>query len=180
MSIRKVPVTIVTDTICPWCYIGKKRFESAVTQYKAKNEHIEFEISYQPFQLDSTLPKEGISKLGHYHKKFGKDRFDQMNVHVKNIGAALGINFSYGGLIGNSLDSHRLVKYAGTVSNEAQNKVINSLYKSYFEQEENIADVEVLVKAGKAGGLDEKVVREQIVGGDLLKAETLQAVEDVH
>ncbi|KAJ3002213.1 UNVERIFIED_CONTAM: hypothetical protein HDU68_006399 [Siphonaria sp. JEL0065] len=182
MTISKIPVTIVTDTLCPWCYIGKKRFEAAITQYKQiKGDSVEFQVSYEPFQLDPTLPKKGINKLQHYYTKFGKSRFDAMNVHVKNAGASVGINFSFteDQLVGNSFDSHRLIKYAGTLSHESQDKVINSLYRAYFEEGKNLADVETLVEAGRAGGVDEKVVREQIFGADLLLKETQVAVDGI-
>ncbi|KAI9352670.1 thioredoxin-like protein [Obelidium mucronatum] len=137
MAAVKIPVTIVTDTLCPWCYIGKKRFEAAIAQYKqVKGNQVDFQISYEPFQLDSTLPKSGIPRLEHYYNKFGKSRFDQMNVHVRSVGASVGINFAFsdGQLIGNSLDSHRLIKYAGTVSRESQDQAINALYRAYFEE----------------------------------------------
>ncbi|KAJ3057829.1 hypothetical protein HDU98_006046 [Podochytrium sp. JEL0797] len=180
MSVRKIPVTIVTDTICPWCYVGEKRFDSAVTKYKQiKGDSVAFEITYKPFQLDPTLPREGRNKLENYHRKFGKARFDQMNDNLSKVGKSIGINFSFGGNVGNTLDSHRLIAFAGTLGTENQHKVIQSLYSAYFENEKNLGDVEVLVQAGKAGGVDEKIVREQIYGGDLLKAETIQAEQEI-
>ncbi|KAJ3029329.1 UNVERIFIED_CONTAM: hypothetical protein HDU68_012484 [Siphonaria sp. JEL0065] len=179
---KVIPVTIVTDTLCPWCYIGKKRFEKAAANFKLlKGDQVEFKITYEPYQLDSTLPKTGKPKMEHYYKKFGQARTEQIIPYMKQVGSQEGIQFSYGGTIGNSLDSHRLIRYAGTLPNgsDAQDKLVNALYKSYFEEEKSLADVQVLVDAAKVVGIDEKVVRDEIVGGDLLLKETLDAVENV-
>ncbi|KAJ3134369.1 hypothetical protein HK100_003629 [Physocladia obscura] len=176
--VKVINVTITTDTICPWCYIGKKRFERAVAAFKELKgpENVAFKVNYQPFLLDPTLSKTGKNKLEHYKSKFGEARTAQMIPYMQQVGAKEGISFSYGGMLGNSLDSHRLVKYAGTLSHDAQDQVINALYRSYFEEEKNIGDVEVLVEAGRAGGVNEDVVRNEIFGGDLLLQETQVAV----
>ncbi|KAI8840388.1 thioredoxin-like protein [Chytriomyces cf. hyalinus JEL632] len=99
--------------------------------------------------------------------------------HLKQVGVAEGIQFSSGGMIGNSLDSHRLVKFAGLLADQKQDAVINRLYRAYFEEEKNIADSQVLVSIAESAGLDGAKVREMLAGDHLLK-ETQDAVDQVH
>ncbi|KAJ3204869.1 hypothetical protein HDU82_005545, partial [Entophlyctis luteolus] len=139
-------------------------------------DEVSFDITYKPFQLDSSLPKPGMKKIDHYVEKFGAGRAKQMLAHTKQLGDKEGIAFADNGVIGNTLDSHRLIKYAGQISHEAQNTVLVTLYRSYFEQGKDLSDPEVLVDAARAAGLDEAVVRTQICAGDLLLKETLADV----
>ncbi|KAJ3232644.1 hypothetical protein HDU78_006954 [Chytriomyces hyalinus] len=178
---RQLTVTIITDTVCPWCYVGKKRFERAVTSFKLRPgfEDVEFKLTYQPFQLNPAQSKEGEDKIKMYERKFGKARYEQMMGHLKQVGVAEGIQFSSGGMIGNSLDSHRLVKFAGLLADQKQDAVINRLYRAYFEEEKNIADSQVLVSIAESAGLDGAKVREMLAGDHLLK-ETQDAVDQVH
>ncbi|KAJ3138159.1 hypothetical protein HK100_000092 [Physocladia obscura] len=177
-----INVTITTDTICPWCYVGKKRFERAVADFLQLKgtDNVEVHVKYQPFQIDLTLPETAINKLEHFGRKFGRDRFAQMNTYLDAIGEKEGIKFRHNGPIVNSIASHRLVKYAGTLSHDAQDKVINTLYRFNFEEEKNIGDVDVLVEAGKAGGVDEEIVQNKIVGGDLMLKETLDDIKNAN
>ncbi|KAI9352671.1 hypothetical protein BDR26DRAFT_849667 [Obelidium mucronatum] len=108
--------------------------------------------------------------MEHYYRKFGQARTEQMIPYMKQVGSVEGIQFSYGGTIGNSLDSHRLI---------LQNILVNALYKAYFEEEKSLGDVETLVEAGKVAGIDEKIVRDEIFNGNLMLEETLGAVEKV-
>ncbi|KAI8613959.1 thioredoxin-like protein [Chytriomyces sp. MP71] len=174
---RVIPVTIITDTICPWCYIGKKRFEKAVASFSQSHPDVQFALSYEPFQLNPSLPKQGMNKLESYKAKFGEARTQQMIPYMQKVGAAEGIQFSYGGLIGNSLDSHRLVRFASETGK--QNEVINALYRAYFEEEKNIGDNDVLVKVATDAGLDGAKTR-AVLEGDYLLDETKKAVVAVH
>jgi len=88
---------------------------------------------------------EGINKLESYEKKFGRAKVDQMVPYMKQTGLRDNVNFSYGGMLANTLNSHRVLEFAlkegGT---EAQNKVVEELFQNYFEQEKNIGDESVL------------------------------------
>eukprot|EP00163_Fabomonas_tropica_P030936 TRINITY_DN7192_c0_g1_i1.p1 TRINITY_DN7192_c0_g1~~TRINITY_DN7192_c0_g1_i1.p1 ORF type:complete len:183 (+),score=47.78 TRINITY_DN7192_c0_g1_i1:94-642(+) len=112
---------------------------------------------WKPFFLDRNLPVEGKNKMEHYIAKFGKGRVESMLPHMKEVGKEHGINFSYGGLIGNTMSSHRLIEYAGTIDDnyKTQNKLVDALFKRYFEQEKNIGDPGTLLDAAREAGLDE-------------------------
>ncbi|KAJ3029330.1 UNVERIFIED_CONTAM: hypothetical protein HDU68_012485 [Siphonaria sp. JEL0065] len=106
-----------------------------------------------------------------------------MILRMTSMGEKEGIKFSYGGLVGNSLDFCRLIRLAGTFSQECKQKVVEHLLSAFFEHEKNIADVKTLVEAANAGGINASLVRKEIyggwffTGGKLMLKETLDAVE---
>src|ERR1700682_1627855 len=104
-------IDIVSDSVCPWCYIGKRRLEQALKQLSPT---VKISKKFQPFFLDPTAPVgQSVNKLQRYYLKFGgKARVDSMIKNMKATGQQLGINFSYGGNTGNTLQSHRLIEYA--------------------------------------------------------------------
>lgn len=136
-------------------------------------------VTWKPFFLDPTLPKAGINKLESYNKKFGPQRVAQMLPMMQRVGAAEGINFSYGGLIANTLDSHRLMEYAHKVGgSELQNKVCNELFSLYFEREGNIGSTEALADAAAKAGMDKAAVT-AFLGTDELRREVQEEVQQL-
>jgi len=172
---RVVKIDVISDNICPWCYVGKRRLEKAMKQVPAGKAR--FEVNWLPFFLDPTLPKPGVDKMAHYTKKFGKQRAEMMLPHMKEVGLSEGIRFSYGGKIGNTLNSHRLVEFAKQKGR--QNEMIDTLFAFYFEQERDIADDAVLVEAAVKAGLDKAEVT-KFLASDEFKAQTLKEVEEAH
>jgi len=105
--------------------------------------------------LNPNASEEGVDKMNYYEMKFGKERTERMIPYMKQIGASENINFSYGGKVANTLNSHRLIEYAKKKSGlKCQDQVVDSLFKSYFEKEENLGDLSVLVSAAEISGLD--------------------------
>jgi predicted DsbA family dithiol-disulfide isomerase len=168
-----VKVDIVSDNICPWCFVGKRRFEKVLKQLDPQK--VKVEVNWRPFFLDRTLPAPGKNKLEHYAKKFGKARTDQMLPHMKNVGKEEGINFSYGGKIGNTMNSHRLVEFAKKQGK--QDAMIEVLFAFYFEQEKDISDDAVLIEAGTKVGLDKDEVAKFLKGNEF-KDEIEKQTED--
>lgn len=149
MSARKlIHVSIVSDAICPWCYVGKKRFEIAARQLADKYD---FQVEWLPFFLDETLPIEGVDKREHYFRKFG-NRFPNMERQMTAVGKEYGINFSYGGKVANTLNSHRLIHLAGLQGK--QDQVVNGLFRRYFEEEKNLGSIDVLLEAAEEAGMN--------------------------
>jgi len=107
---KLIRVDVVSDTVWPWCYIGKRRLEKAISLFSGRN--VDFEISWRPFQLNPNASEEGVDKMNYYEMKFGKERTERMIPYMKQIGASENINFSYGGKVANTLNSHRLIEYA--------------------------------------------------------------------
>jgi len=172
MSKQVISIQIVSDNICPWCYIGKKRLETAMKKASAE---FDFNVNWLPFFLDPTLPEEGVDKMERYRSKFGP-KADSMIANMMKVGEKEGIKFSYGGKIGNTLNSHRLVTYAGKFGKADQ--MVNSLFRAYFEQEKNISSIEVLVNAATEVGFDSEEITEYLRNGKD-KQETIQEVERV-
>lgn len=117
---------------------------------------LEFEVSWRPFQLNSRAPP-AVNKLDMYNRKFGPERVAKMIPYMTEVGKGDGISFSYGGDTGNTFDSHRMIEKAKRIGGqEQQDKVVEELFKAYFEQEKNLADRAVLLDAWKKAGLAEE------------------------
>lgn len=118
-----------------------------------KGPKFEVEVKWKPFFLNPGLPKEGLPKIEVYNRKFGPERVKAMLPQMVATGKAEGIAFSYGGLIGNTEDSHRVIELAGHFGAEQQDKTVEELFSAYFEQEKNMGDDAVLTEAAEKSGL---------------------------
>eukprot|EP01094_Clydonella_sp_ATCC50884_P016835 TRINITY_DN2839_c0_g2_i2.p1 TRINITY_DN2839_c0_g2~~TRINITY_DN2839_c0_g2_i2.p1 ORF type:complete len:185 (+),score=75.99 TRINITY_DN2839_c0_g2_i2:153-707(+) len=129
---------------------------------------IDFEVRWRPFMLDPSLPAEGVDKISRYNAKFGPERVQKMLPYMKSVGEQDGIAFSYGGLVGNTFDSHRLIEWSWSKGGAScQDKVVEALFSRYFELEKNMGDHAVLVDAASAAGLDAEETRTFLQSGDL-------------
>ncbi|KAK4178590.1 thioredoxin-like protein [Triangularia setosa] len=178
-------IKIVSDAICPWCYLGKKRLERAITLYKSSVPSAStdtFNIHWHPFYLDPSLPKTSIDRDEHLLKKFGDpNRLAMSTMMLKRFGEAEGINFSLKARIGNTRDAHRLVQLAKTKSNEVENGVISALFKLHFEEDGDITSHDVLIAAGEKGGLNKAEVKNWLdegKGGPEVDREVEEAYRD--
>ena len=155
-------VAIVSDTICPWCYIGKRRFERAHT-----GRPTDLAVEWRPFQLNPDMPAEGVDRMRYMVAKFGsEERVGEIFTAIEQAGEAEGIQFVFDRIARtpNTVDSHRLIEFAG--EREAQDAVVEALFHRYFEQGEDISDHGVLTAAGLDGGLDEDELRRFLDGSD--------------
>ncbi|KAF2134815.1 thioredoxin-like protein [Dothidotthia symphoricarpi CBS 119687] len=159
-------IKIVSDTVCPWCYVGKKRLEKGIAAYKEKHPDSSdtFSTTWFPFYLNPDAGK-SADKQAMYESKFGKERTAMMQVRLSEIGRAEGINFKYGGNTGNTRDSHRLVQLGKTKGPQMQTRVIEELFAAYFENEKDITSRDVLVAAGVGAGLEKTEVVEWLDDG---------------
>ncbi|EOD46754.1 putative dsba oxidoreductase protein [Neofusicoccum parvum UCRNP2] len=158
-------IDIVSDTVCPWCYVGKKRLERAIATHQQAHPADTFSTTWYPFYLDPTAPTPGEDKQARYARRFGAERTALMQQRLAQIGAAEGIYFKFGGRTGNTRDSHRLVQLGKTKSPAIQTRVVEELFAAYFENEKDITDRAVLKEAGVAAGLEGREVEEWLKGG---------------
>ncbi|KAI5819048.1 thioredoxin-like protein [Pyronema omphalodes] len=152
-------IDIVSDTICPWCYVGQKRLSTAIERFKSSNpgsDHT-FDIEWHPYQLNPHAPPVSREKREVYEEKF-PGQAEAIFARLGAAGAENGIKFSFNGKTGNTRDSHRLIELAK--SKGKGNDVVSRLFAAYFENEQDITDHEVLVNSAKEAGLDENEVRE--------------------
>ncbi|KAJ2158313.1 hypothetical protein GGF46_003866 [Coemansia sp. RSA 552] len=169
---HKLNIKVILDTVCPWCYIGKQRLDKALALAEEKWMDLEVTIDYAPYQLDSWMGWH-LEKIDVYREKFG-EHMDSVLSRITDVGRAEGIAFSFGGKTSNTLDPHRLIQYARQFGQAAQGKVVESVLRRYFELEQDIGDVEMLLSAAEDGGLDREAARaylEQDSGTSAMHAE---------
>ena len=158
----KFDISIVSDTVCPWCYVGKNRLDRAISRHTSNTEGKDdtFSITWLPFYLNPDAPKVGVDKLSYYQSRFGKERSAMMFERLAGIGREVGIDFKFGGKTGGTRDSHRLIQLAKTKDEGVQTKVVEALFQAYFEEERDITSHEVLEAAGVKAGLAAGEVKE--------------------
>jgi predicted DsbA family dithiol-disulfide isomerase len=174
-------INIISDPVCPWCYVGKKKFEKALEIFRAQHPGEEVEFTWRPFQLDPTLPKEGIDRKAYYKRKFGDNpQVKKTGEMLTEMGKDLGIHFAFDKIerSPNTLDAHRLIRWAGSAG--CQDEVVAAIFSAYFEEARNIGETDVLVEIAEKNGMDGKLVRdllEQDTDTDLVQKDVMLAGE---
>ena len=169
-------VDIVSDVMCPWCYIGKRRLEAALAELDGE---IAVDVRWQPYQLDPTLPKAGKDRRTYLEDKFGgPERAAQAYQSVRDAGATDKIAFAFEAIkvSSNTLDAHRLIRWAGAQGPQIQDRMVEVLFRMYFEDGRNIGDDAVLLEAAVEAGLDRSVV-EPLLRSDADKAEVTAEID---
>lgn len=154
---QALTIDIVSDVVCPWCYIGKMRLEAALAQLP----EMDVVIRWRPFQLDPTVPPEGKDRRDYMLGKFGSDeRISQIHANIIPVGAAEGIRFDFDAIriAPNTLDAHRVIRWAADAGGEVQTRLVTRLFADYFENGRNIGDHAVLIDAARDSGMDASVV----------------------
>lgn len=150
-------VEIWSDVVCPWCYIGKKRFEDAVQSLADEGTELDLEVTFRPFQLDPSAPIGGATPVAEaYAKKFGgAEKAEKILDHVTRVAAETGITFHMDRAVrANTLRAHRLMHLALIHQGPAAQRAMKQhLLESYFTNGENVADDEVLIAAARTAGI---------------------------
>ena len=155
---------IFSDVVCPWCYIGKRRFDRAVTNLATAGINLILEVNYQPFQLDPTAPIGAPSPVRDaYAKKFGsQERADEILKHVTTVAATEGINFQMDIAVrANTSRAHRLIALAQTTELD-HTKLKESLMIAYFCEGRDISNIDTLIDIGLTFGLNHAQVSEML------------------
>jgi len=158
---------VYSDTICPWCYIGKRRFERALAARPQAN----LSIRWRAFMLNPSMPPEGMDRRAYIQAKFGgAGRAQRLYQALASAGASVGLAFDFERLerTPNTLDSHRLLRYAA--ERGCQDAVVEGLFAAYFVEGRDIGDASVLVEVAAAAGLDGAVVRRRLAGDSDVEA----------
>jgi predicted DsbA family dithiol-disulfide isomerase len=154
---QPLTVDVVSDVVCPWCFIGKKRLEKAI----ALRPDIAVEVRWHPYFLNDWVPREGISRDEYLTKKFGSpERYKSIAGRVADAAAAEGLTYNVGGIARqpNTLDCHRLILWARNTGDPARMK--QRLMELYFTEGADLTDREVLVQAAADCGMDPAVTRD--------------------
>ena len=154
-----LPIDMVSDVVCPWCLIGKRRLEKAI----ALKPEIPVEVRFRPYFLNPCVPRGGISREEYLTTKFGSpERYRSIAQRVAEAAAAEGLTYAIDGIKRqpNTLDCHRLILWAGQVGHAAAMK--QRLMDLYFTEGGDLTDPEVLVGAAADSGLDAERVRQRL------------------
>ncbi|WP_027258858.1 DsbA family oxidoreductase [Leisingera aquimarina] len=165
-----VKLDILSDPICPWCYIGKTHLDKALAEVP---DH-PFVIEWHPFQLNPDMPREGMDRRDYLERKFGgKDgavkAYAPVVEHAGNAG--LTINFEAMTRTPNTLDAHRLIHWAGIEGK--QTEVVDALFQAYFVDAKDIGDHTVLAGVAREAGMDADVAARLLQGDS-----DVQAIQD--
>lgn len=191
------PLTLLTKPDKPHglstkCYVGKKKLDRAISLYRSLHpasdtqQEDTFTITWHPYFLQPNAPTPGIDKRVFYASKFSSPaQAARIFQNLESVGKGVGINFRFGGLIGNTRNSHRLIQLAarsssGKEDTETQNRVVDELFAAYFENEEDITDRDVLCACAVRAGLPEGQVRQWLkegstLAGDIVDREVQEA-----
>ncbi|XP_010694147.2 uncharacterized protein LOC104906998 [Beta vulgaris subsp. vulgaris] len=149
-SKKLIRIDISSDNLCPWCYVGKINLDKAIA---ASKDQFNFEIHWHPFFLEPSAPKEGVNKRDFYKRKFGS-RYERLIGHTTEVYKSLGLNYNMEGLTGNTLDSHRLIYFAGQQGLDKQHNLVEEFFIGYMTQGKYIGDREFLVECAKKVGVE--------------------------
>ncbi|MGV1753101.1 DsbA family oxidoreductase [Agrobacterium sp. CG674] len=155
---QRIVIDVVSDMVCPWCYVGKARLDLAIAEIL---DEVSVDINWRPYRLNPDYPPEGVDQKAELEKKLGgKDKVEQAHEMLTQLGKEVGIAFDFDAIkIGpNTLDAHRLSLWAHAEGREFQDKVVNELFRANFEQGLNIGDHTVLADIGEKAGMNREVV----------------------
>ena len=175
-----VKIEIWSDVVCPWCYVGKRRLESALAEFPHRDE---VEVVYRSFELDPSAPRHGHElSTGVIARKYGRSEAEmrQMQQQLIDLAAEEGLAFKlFETVHTNTVDAHRVLHLAlETGGPELQRALKEALLSAYFEQARNVGDDDVLTEVAVAVGLDEARVREVLASdefADAVEADVAQA-----
>lgn len=142
---------IISDPICPWCYIGKAKLDRAL---EARPDH-PFEISWRPFQLNPEMPIEGMDRKAYLEGKFGgPEGAASVYGRIEDMAKATGLDIDFAKITRtpNTIDAHRLIRWAGIEGRQIF--VANQLFHRYFKLGEDIGDHAILIDVAKTVGMD--------------------------
>ena len=157
-----IKLDIVSDPICPWCYIGKARLNQALETAGDQP----FDIEWRPFQLNPDMPSGGMDRREYLEHKFGKERAVSFYMQIAEAAEASGLEVAFEKIkrTPNTIDAHRLIRWSKPEG--CQTPLVNSLFRRYFAQGEDISEHGVLVDAAREVGMDGDVISRLLKTGN--------------
>ena len=168
-----IEIDVVSDTICPWCYVGKRRLERALAGFDAD----EVRVRWHPFQLNPGLPREGMDRAEYVAAKFGgAEAARAVYDRIREAGAEEGIAFAFERMprTPNTFASHRVVRFAAREGR--QDEIVEALFRAVFMNGRDIGDFETLVDVGAECGIDPVALAVHLAGAE--EADAIRAEEE--
>ena len=171
---KAIAIDVVSDVICPWCFLGKRRLDRAIGLL----DGIRVEVNWRPFFLDPTIPKEGMSRKTYMESKFGAERLKTIHDPLIAAGKEDGVPYALDRIMRtpNSMDAHRLIRWSHIQGK--QHDVAERLFMAYWNAGLDIGDHAVLLKIASDAGMDKTDVSEKLKNGtdaDVVNAEVSHA-----
>ncbi|HEX4891013.1 MAG TPA: DsbA family oxidoreductase [Alphaproteobacteria bacterium] len=152
---------IISDPVCPWCYVGKKRMEIAI----AARPEIQIDLAYRVFQLNPDMPREGRDRKEHIRRKYGEQKGPSaMMDALQEAGRELGIEFNFSNIarMPNTLDAHRLIRWSHSAGRQPE--LVEIMFRRYFTQGDDISDHAVLLDIAREAGMDTDIIANLLAG----------------
>src|SRR6266542_3342951 len=148
-----LPIDVLSDVVCPWCFVGKRRLEAALSRLASTQPGFRPVVNWHPFELNPDLPREGIGRRAYMDAKFGgRARIADAHARLVAIGAGLGIDFRFDSIVRqpNTRDAHRVVSWAQASADASP--LVERLFAAFFVDGRDVGDRTELVRlAGEAG-----------------------------
>ncbi len=166
---------IISDPVCPWCYVGKKRMEIAI----AARPEMQIDLAYRVFQLNPDMPREGMDRKEHLRQKFGESKGPSPVIDaLVQAGRELDIEFNFSGIarMPNTLDAHRLIRWSHSAG--CQSELVDIIFRRYFTYGDDIGDHSVLLDIAREAGMDTDIIGDLLTRGadiDLIREEDATA-----
>ncbi|MEP6826478.1 MAG: DsbA family oxidoreductase, partial [Aestuariivirga sp.] len=168
-------IEVVSDVICPWCFLGKRRLDKALTLAP----EISAEVIWRPFFLDPSIPPEGMSREKYMADKFGSRDLKAMHKPLADAGAQDGVPYQFDKITRtpNTLDAHRLIRWAKQA--DKQEAVVEALFLAYWRDGKDVGDQRVLAEVATAAGMDGKEIA-ILLSQDTDKRAVMEEVEKAY
>jgi predicted DsbA family dithiol-disulfide isomerase len=164
-----IPITIYSDVICPWCYVGKRRFEAGLHVLGLQNRAA---ISWRPFELNPDMPSDGMPRAAYRARKFGVERSADLDRQMMATGRESGIEFAFDRMqrTPNTRLAHQLIWQAGETGLAVQNNLVERLFKGYFEEALDIGDAGILNHLASDAGVSKDVIENALTADESVHA----------
>ncbi|MGF3021655.1 DsbA family oxidoreductase [Methylobacterium aquaticum] len=159
-------ISVFSDVICPWCYVGKRRLERALDQL---GQRASTTIEWLPFELNPGMPEGGMARADYRARKFGAERAAELDVQMAELGAQEGIAFVFERMMRTPSTRRAHMLIAAASQHGRADPVVDALFRAYFEEGRDVGDPEVLREIGVAAGLERAVV-DDALGSEPLRA----------
>ncbi|WP_373505660.1 DsbA family oxidoreductase [Aestuariivirga sp.] len=149
-------IDVVSDVICPWCFLGKRRLDAALAQI----DDLDVFVRWRPFMLDPTIPPEGLDRQQYLLNKFGPERLKTIHDPLIAAGDELGVPYNFDAITRtpNTLDAHRLIRWSHTV--ERQHEMAERLFMAYWAEGQDVSDHAVLARCAGEVGINAQQIAE--------------------
>ena len=173
-SAAELTVDVVSDVVCPWCFVGKRQLEQALAAFSDEHPGTRVTVQWHPFQLNPGLPAEGMARADYLQAKFGTRDGGDIYARVRQAAADVGLELSMDriGRQPNTLRPHALIAVSDA---QHQDGVVEALFRAYFQQGRDLTDEGTLIDTAREAGLSEPAIEAALRDESL--AQTIQGAD---